>query len=470
MKTLVMKFGGSALGSSAALSQVLSIVLHESKKWSNVILVASALEGVTDMLFEAAHLAQMGSPRGYRRIAATLRARHLGLIEELPLGNLESTALEADVDRLLFEMLDICQQVASVPTENLSPEVGDRIAGVGERLSARIIAALLRQNGLRGVAIDGTDVIVTDAGFGNAKADIDLSEQRIKTHLVPMLSRNIVPVVAGYIGVTPDGRPTTMGRGGSDYTAATLSVCLDANELWMWSDVDGLMSADPDEVPDARVIDELSYAEVAELAYFGARILHARMIQPLEGKGIPLRIRNVYRPHEVGTLVRHTDNTIKVSRIKAITSIHGLALLASRSGTLHGIISKIQDELILALGTPADVMITAQSSGHSLVCFVIPPHVGLGSLESLRHSIQTCLQNSDVPEAWTTHVVSVATLIGVNLNQSSLTLAHILEQLGDLQLLGLAQGPSGCSVSLIIHPTTAHEALGLLHQLTLRHL
>ena len=160
MTTLVMKFGGSAVGTVAALTQVLSIILHEVNHRDRLIVVASALDGVTDMLLEAAHLAQVANQRGYRRIAATLRTRHLALAEQLPLGTQERNALNADIDRLLFEMLDECQSVANNPNESLSPEISDRIIGVGEKLSARIIAALLRNNDLRGVAFDGTDVIV----------------------------------------------------------------------------------------------------------------------------------------------------------------------------------------------------------------------------------------------------------------------------------------------------------------------
>ncbi|MCB0186834.1 MAG: aspartate kinase, partial [Caldilineaceae bacterium] len=223
MGTLVMKFGGSTVGTAAALSQVLSIILHEEKRWDNLIVVASALDGITDMMLEAAQLAQIGSARGYRRIAATIRTRHLALVELLPLGNLESTALQADIDRLLFEMLDICQQVANTSNEKLLPQISDAVAGVGERLSARIIAAMLRHNDVRSVAIDGSDIIVTDDEFGNANPILKETEQRIEQNLAPMLSRKIVPVVTGYIGATRSGNPTTIGRGGSDYTASIIS-------------------------------------------------------------------------------------------------------------------------------------------------------------------------------------------------------------------------------------------------------
>jgi aspartate kinase len=295
MNTLIMKFGGNAVGTVTALTQVLSIILHEEKRWDKLIVVVSALDGVTDMLLEAAHLAQLSNQRGYRRIAATLRTRHLALIDQLPLGQNERHALSADIDHLLFEMLDVCQSVANTPTEHLSAQISDRIIQVGERLSARIVAALLRQNHLRGVAMDGTDIIVTDDIFGNATPQLEPTQQRIETHLTPLLERQIIPVVTGFIGGTADGQVTTMGRGGSDYTASVLSICTQAKEVWLWSDVDGMMSTDPREVDNARVIETLTYQEVAEMAHFGARILHPRMIQPLAKAQIPLRIKNIYK-------------------------------------------------------------------------------------------------------------------------------------------------------------------------------
>src|SRR5690606_14081691 len=154
MAILVMKFGGASVGTTTALTQVLSIVMQEYERWDHLLLVVSALDGVTDALIEAAQLAKLSNRRGYRRIVATLRTRHLALVEQLPLGTNERQALQADIDRLLFDMLDVCQELASYPSEEPVQAAFDEIIGVGERIAARIVATLLRQNKLRGVAID----------------------------------------------------------------------------------------------------------------------------------------------------------------------------------------------------------------------------------------------------------------------------------------------------------------------------
>jgi aspartate kinase len=284
-----------------------------------------------------------------------------------------------------------------------------------------------------------------------------------------MLNRQIIPVVTGFIGSTQDGKTTTMGRGGSDYTAAVLSVCTRAEEVWVWSSVDGMMSADPLTIPEARIIDELSYDEVAELAYFGARILHARMIRPIQDNHIPLRIKNVYRPQQTGTLV-HDIPPEQPERIKAVTSIPGIGLTGERSGSLVDIIQLVDKVLFETTGTRADVMISAQSSRRSFMCFVVPTSAGgMEAVNSVKTALQNRLADLADPADWTIQPVSVVTAIGRNLDQLLGLDAQILQQLEGIPSLALAEGPSRCSLSVVIHPDNADDALQRIHTLTLKH-
>jgi len=464
MGTLTMKFGGSSIGTVAALTQVLSIVLHERKHWDNLLIVTSALDGVTDMLLEAAHLAQVSNHRGYRRIAATLRTRHLSLIEQLPLGTVERNTLQADIDRLLFDMLNLCQEVAEYPSERLSPEVTDMIAGVGERLSARIIAALLRENNLKGVAIDATDVIITDNVHGNANPDLEQTRIRIQQHMSPMLERDIIPVVTGFIASSREGKMTTLGRGGSDYSASILSLCINAEEVWVWSDVDGMMSSDPREVPDARVIQQLSYNEIAELAYFGARILHSRMIKPLREHRIPLHIKNVYKPQQDGTKI-HDVISEQLHEIKAVTAIHGLAVTADRSGPATKVIDIVNEALLNAIGIEADVMITSQSSSSTFICFVVPTSAGIEAVDTVRKAVAKKLKRLQDHVDWQVDPVSIVTAIGEQIYAYPSVAASILEKLDGVHILDIAQGPSHCSLSVIIKPQDAEQVVHSIHSL-----
>lgn len=466
MRTLTMKFGGLSVSTPSALTQVVSIILQECERWEGLIVVVSALEGVTDALLEATHLAQLSNRRGYRRIVATIRTRHLALIEKLPLGVNERSALQADIDQLLFEMLDVCQTISELTADQAAPDKTDAIIGVGERMAARIVAALVRQNGLRGVAIDATELIITDDTFGNAVPNLADTQFRINQYLLPMLDRKIIPVITGFIGGTRTGKPTTLGRGGSDYSASILSVCANAAETWMWTNVDGLMSTDPNEVPDAKVIPQLAYEEVAELAYFGARILHARMIGPLHAANIPLRIKNVFKPQLPGTLISTTQVVPPTKGIKAVTSIQGIGLLADHSGSLSAITEFANEVLTRLIGSEPDVTITAQSSARSFLCFVIPTSAGPDAIHTIQVTMAEKLQAYAHLSEWRTLPVSIITAVGANLDTQPRVLGALLDTLIDIRILALWQGPSGCSLSIVVEPSHGEEALHRIHRLT----
>lgn len=463
MATLVMKFGGLAVGTTTALTQVLSIVLHEREQWEKLIVVVSALEGVTDALLEATRLAQVSNQRGYRRIVATLRTRHFALVEHLPFGQTERQAIQADLDRLLFEMLDHLQSIAHVADQELSAEHVDLIVGTGERLAARIVAALLRQNNVRAVAIDSQGIIVTDETFGNAVPNLDLSQQRITENLLPMLDRNIVPVVTGFIGSTQDGRTTTLGRGGSDYTASVIGYCADAKEVWVWTTVDGMMTTDPNDIPDAIVIPTMTYDEIAEMAYFGARVLHARMIEPLREQHIPLSVKNVFKPGAAGTQI--IDQKPRKQRVpKAVTLIQGVGLSAPFSGALSSIIAAVNDVLLYTAGNPADVMITSQSSGNSFMCFIVPTSSGPDAARASAKELQQRLEDHPTLSAWSADVVSIVTIINAYINEMPDVIANTLQRLQDVPVLAIAHGPSNCSFSIVVQPTDAYRAVEQIHE------
>lgn len=465
MTTLIMKFGGSAVGLNLGLTQMLSIVLHESERWKKLLIVVSALDGVTDQLLEAAHLAQLNNGRGYRRIVANLRQRHIALIDSLPLGITEKKALETDIDQMLFEMLAVCQTLSETGEES-APETIYGIVAVGERLSARIVAALLRQNGQRSVAIDATDLIITDSVFGNATPNFAMTRQRITESLMPMLERKIIPVITGFIASTLTGKITILGRGGSDYTASILGACTDAAEVWIWTDVDGMMTADPHEIPNAHSIPTVSYDEAAELAYFGARILHPRMIEPLRERTIPLRVRNVFKPGQPGTLVQSSAEE-QIGGIKAVTSIQGLGIAAAQSGSLSKVSALVDDTLFEITGSRADVMIASQTTSSSFVAFVIPTNAGQDAAHELQIEVERQLQENAAYDGFSARLVSIVTAIGAHMDQQYSVTIEILRRVADIKLLAIAHGPGGGSVSLVSEVEDGKTILNRIHDLIL---
>ena len=462
-----MKFGGASLGTPMALEQVLSIVVAESTNWDNLVLVVSALDGVTDALLDAAQLARIANRRGYRRIAANLRTRHLALIEELAVGRSERKTLQADVDQLLSEMLDHCLLISNNLDAEILPSHSDAVVAIGERLSARIIATLLRQKDVRGAPVDGTEIIITDDVHGNAHPDLEQTARRVNDVILPMLEREIVPVVTGFIGATPQGITTTLGRGGTDYTASIVSALLNADELWIWSDVDGMMSADPREAPAARTIPRLDYDEAADLAYFGARILHARMVAPLAEKQLPLRIKNIYRPDKTGTLVAGKQRKAKPG-LKAVTSIHGLALRRRASGSLAGVTRLVGNTLFKTLGMRSEVMIASQSSNSSFLCLVIPTSIGIDGVDRLQNALQAKMAEYPEKMPWEIETVALATAIGSNLTGAPALLAEVLQGLGDVEVQAVALGASNCSVTIAIPLADSRKAVARIHDVIVK--
>jgi aspartate kinase len=458
MQTLIMKFGGSTVGTTMALTQLASIVLHEREHWERLLIVVSALDGITDQLIEAAHLAQLANRRGYRRIVANLRTRHLALIDHLLSPN-ERTALLSAMDNLLYDMLERCQHLSD-QSSNPHPDALDAIIGVGERLAARIVAALLRDNGLRSVAIDTTDIIITDNTYTNATPEMRLTRERIETQLLPLLGRGILPVITGFIGATSNGIPTTLGRGGSDFTASILGTCSDASQVWIWTDVDGMMTADPAEIQSASTIETLSYEEAGELAYFGARILHSRMIGLLREHNIPLRVRNIYSPRQPGTSIQK-DSTPTRSGLQAVTSIPAIALQMDGNGSLAQLTAIVDEVFVQQTGIPAETMIASQSPGKSLVCFVVPTTVGQDAAHTLQIALQDALQHSQ----WIARIVTVVTAVGAGIQRSQDLSARLLLALHDIPLLAISANTGQCSLSVVLDSQMADEAIHRIHNL-----
>ena len=467
MSTLVMKFGGASLGTVSALSQVLSIIVRESGNWDRLLVVVSALDGVTDMLLDAAQSARIANRRGYRRIAANLRTRHLALIDRLELGQPERNTLQADIDQLLSDMLDHCLTISNNLSEDLLPSHSDALVAIGEQLSARIVATLLRRKGSRAAAVDGTAVIITDDVHGNANPDLQLTARRIDEVLQPMLKRDMIPVVTGFVGATADGVTTTLGRGGTDYTASVLGALLQADELWIWTDVDGMMSADPREVAEARIIPWLAYEEAADLAYFGARILHARMVAPLAEQRLPLRIKNIYAPQATGTLVS-MQRRAPISGLKAVTSIQGLALRRPASGSLAGVMRLIGNTLFKTLGMRTEVMIASQSSGSSFLCHVIPTSIGIDGVDRLQRALQAKMAEYPEKMPWEIETIGLVTAIGSQLHNAPALIATVLAALEDIPIHGIALGASHCSITVALPLDESGRALRRIHQVIVK--
>ncbi|MDQ2843082.1 MAG: aspartate kinase, partial [Acidobacteriota bacterium] len=363
---LVMKFGGTSMGSAERMRVAAAIISGETRP---VLVVVSAMSKVTDLLLETLRRAELGDSAAVAELIGKLRARHVQTAQEL-FGRAAGPAIEA-IDALSSEFHRIVNGVLMLGER--PPRSVDEAIATGEKLSAELLAHYLRANGRPARAVSGAELIVTDAVFGNASPLLNATRDRCRERLASAIESGEVPIVTGFNGATADGRPTTLGRGGSDFSASILASSLDAAELWIWTDVDGIMTADPRLVPDAAVLDEVTYAEAAELAYNGAKVLHPRTLAPLIEKQIPVWSKNSFAPQKPGTKIVARFDEPKGAR--AVTSMADVALISMEpaNAVLSGtrLMSRALDALALA---NVEILVFTTSSYRQSFCFLIRQH------------------------------------------------------------------------------------------------
>jgi len=461
MTMLTMKFGGTSVGSAEAITQAANIVLEQAQKWDRLTVVVSAMSGVTDALTRGALTAASGEEQTYRATVADLRVRHYRVVDELLTPDGERAQLLATVDEYLDEFASFCRSVHVLG--EVTPRAMDAITSLGERINARILAALLRQRGARSEAVDATELIVTDDTFQNAVPLMDATHPRVSARLVPLLDEGVIPVVTGFVGATESGITTTLGRGGSDYSAAILGDCLDADEVWTWTDVDGVMTADPRIVPEAQVIPTLSYGEVGELAYFGAKVLHPRTIRPVVERGIPLWVKNTFNPTCPGTrIVREPENT--PGTVKAVTAIKGLSMVTVEGRGMMGVPGIAARTFAAVASQGASVLMISQASSEQSICFIIPSDTTPPVIRAIEEEMALELARRDVDRVWSLNDVVIVTAVGAGMRGTPGVAARVFGALsrGNINVIAIAQGSSDCSVSLVV---TADDAAGAVLQI-----
>ena len=463
MTTLVIKFGGTSVGSVDAIGQAAEIVLVQAQGWKRLVAVVSAMSGVTDALTQGARSAAHGDEATYRAIVADLRVRHYRVVDELLDPNGERAALLSTVDEYLDEFAAFCHSVHVLG--EVTPRAMDAITSLGERINARVLAALLRQQGGRSEAVDATELIVTDETFQNAVPLMEASRERVVARLSPVLEEGVIPIVTGFIGASESGVTTTLGRGGSDYSAAILGDCLNADEVWIWTDVDGVMTSDPRIVPEAQVIPLLSYGEVSELAYFGAKVLHPRTIRPVVERGIPLWVKNTFNPTFPGTRIVKEAQSTPVT-VKAVTAIEGLSLVTVEGRGMMGVPGIAARTFAAVASQGASVLMISQSSSEQSICFVIPTTAVPPVIRAIEAEMTLELARRDIDRVWSMDDVVIVTAVGTGMRGTPGVAARIFGALGlgGINVIAIAQGSSDCSVSLVVAAGDCAAAVQQIHR------
>jgi bifunctional aspartokinase / homoserine dehydrogenase 1 len=357
----VMKFGGTSVADAASIGRAVDIVKRNRVATRRLGVVVSAMRGVTDNFIEAAHLSVRPDQRKTAgAILNSLRHRHETAMQELSLSQANRKTLQIKFDEIFEEAAALCGQIEM--SGELEPAILDRLAGFGERLNAPLVAAALDQAGVVSEAVEATTLIVTDDSYGSAEPNMALTTARCRA-LDPLFEEGVVPVITGFIAATADGIPTTLGRNGSDFSATVLGAALFADEVIIWSDVDGVMSADPRLVPEAQPISELSYKEGAALAHFGAKVLHPKTLGVLEPLGVPVWIRNTFAPERSGTKI--TPKPAPRRQMLAVTVLKNVSLVKfrdSRENALATVSAAGVQSLIASTSTDGDPLLAVHDS------------------------------------------------------------------------------------------------------------
>ncbi|HVD34062.1 MAG TPA: aspartate kinase, partial [Gemmatimonadales bacterium] len=363
----VHKFGGASLADSPAVCHAVEII--GSYRPEPTVVVVSAMAGVTDALLEVGRQAGDGDERTVASLIAQLRSRHAEVARALlPAGRARAEML-AYVAEVFQELEALAQGLRLV--RELTPRTNDYLVSRGERLSARLFAAALEQAGAKARYVDAADVIQTDGVFGQASPDFPRTDRNAQRILQPIIARGAIPVVPGFLGAAPTGDVTTLGRGGSDLTATLLARALGAARVLLWKDVPGLLTADPRVVPDARVIPQLHAREAAELAYYGAKVLHPRALIPLAGRRIPIHVRPFADPASAGTEVSERAAPGKFP-VKALTAAGGQALITVTGNGMLGVPGIAARTFAALHSRKISVSLISQASSEHSICFSVP--------------------------------------------------------------------------------------------------
>jgi aspartate kinase len=464
MKRLVLKFGGTSVGSAKAIGQAADIVRDLRAEGHHVAVVTSAMSGVTDALLGGASAATSGHSDQVRGFAQTVRARHEQAIQELQLSPDEHSAVTAPIETRLDEFALLCDALGVLG--EASPRALDAVGSLGERMSVHLLAAAIRARGLDSMPIDAARVVRTDATFQAAVPVMDVTARQAADVVVPLMDRGGVPVVTGFIGATSEGVVTTLGRGGSDYSGAILGAAIKADEVWIYTDVDGVMTADPRVVQGVRTLDTLSYREMSELAYFGAKVLHPKTVMPALELGIPIRIRNTFNPSHPGTLVvGRTDGDDRL--LKGVTAIRAQSLVTIEGRGMLGVPGIAARAFGSVARTGTSVSMISQASSEQSICFLVSTASASTVVDALKHEFRHELERSDIECIWTLDKVVIVTVVGGAIKETPGIAGRVFGALGaeGINVIAIAMGSSECSISLVVDGEDADRTVRCLHGL-----
>jgi aspartate kinase len=462
VKKIVMKFGGTSLATGENIRRVANIVADSVKKDYRVVVVVSALAGVTNQLAEEAEQAKKNGEKQIQEFTRKLVEKHVATVTKA----IENKSIQKEAEQVIKKTVNELEKVLTgiCYVGEITPKSRDYVLSFGERLAAPIVWGALRDLKLQTQFFTGKEAgIVTDANFGEASPLMNVTAHQVKERLEPLLEKKIVPVVTGYIAATQDGVITTLGRGGSDYTATILSVALAADEVWMWTDVEGIMTADPKIVPSAKMLPKLSYGEAAEMAIFGAKAMHPSALEPVIKEHIPVRIRNVFKPENSGTLIADGQEAKSTEVVKAVALIKDVAMINVNGAGMVGApgsYAKIFD----ALGkNNVNVMMISTAVSEANMSLIIRRSLVERALSTLEIAL---LGRGLISDVTAEDDVCVIAVMGANMKGTLGVASRIFTAIArkGINIRMIAQGSSELNVSFVVKEKDGEAAVRAIHE------
>jgi bifunctional aspartokinase / homoserine dehydrogenase 1 len=460
---LVMKFGGTSMGSAQRIRVAAQLASAEQAR-RPVAIVVSAMSKITDLLLDSLRKAEAGDQADLDQNLQQISQRHALACKDL-LPEDQQKKAQAELQALVDEFARIAQGMLMLGER--PPRSVDEAIATGERLSAFLMAEYLESQGIPARAINAAEVIATDAVFSNATPLMDQTRERTARILRPLIDARVMPVITGFNGSTMDGRPTTLGRGGSDFSASIIAAALDAHELWIWTDVDGIMSADPRLVPGAKVLDEVTYAEAAELAYNGAKVLHPRTLAPLAERLIPVWSKNSFAPEKPGTRIVPKLSASESHGPHAVTSMADVILVSIEpaAGALSG--TKVMARALESLArSNVELLALTSSSYRQTFCFLVRQAEVDRALEHLEEDFSLELAHGYLRPFQVDSDVGLLAIVGEGMRGTPGLAGRIFSAIsrGQVNIIAIAQGSSELTIAVVVRRSGLESAVRAVHE------
>ena len=456
-----MKFGGTAVDSGKKIIQITNLIKSYHDKGNEIIGVFSAVTGMTDEILNVSGYVLKRDKRKIREFIHNTRKIHIDIIQDCIKNKSYRAKAVQVVEALLKEMENILNGI--VMLTEVTEKAMDYLLSFGERLLTPIVSYSLLDKGLDSVYLTGQEAgILTDSKFGHARPLLDTTRIRVKYHIDPLLKENKIPVITGFIGADQNGNITTLGRSGSDYTATIIAVCIDADEVWLWTDVNGLMTADPHIVKKARVLKEVSFAEAIELSLFGAKYMHPRALEPVMDTKIPIRIKNAFNLSNEGTVISKNPSKSSQKIVKSIIAIRNTALIDVSGGGMvgaPGTAAKIFDALARK---KVNIMMISQSPSESSISMVVKRD----DLDTATTILDLTLLDKVIKNVRVNEDVAVIAVVGSGMRGIKGIAAKVFSSVSknNINVIMIAQGSSELNLAFVVDNTDCEKAVRSLHE------